>query len=310
MGLINVDDIDLYYEERGKGPPILLIPPSGATASTWGGLVDDLTNVGRVIAYDRRGYTRSGGETVRTAAVHTHDAAGLLETLAAAPAVVVGISAGATIAVDLAVRRSDLVRAVVAHETPWRALLHPTVAGLAALARMQWLAWRGQYADAAEVLLRYVYSYRDSGTAWDAFPAEWRQVARRNGRAVVADLRATLGSYPGARDLARISTPVVCTYGTRSGTYMRATTRALANAIPTATLREVDGAAHAVSFDAPDNFTHVISDVLARSAPQPGTNAVSPSTTAGSGAAPQVAGAFREPAIRADRGSWRQPSGR
>jgi hypothetical protein len=26
---------------------------------------------------------------------------------------------------------------------------------------MQWLAWRGRYPDAAETLLRWVYSYRD-----------------------------------------------------------------------------------------------------------------------------------------------------
>jgi alpha-beta hydrolase superfamily lysophospholipase len=56
-----------------------------------------------VIAYDRRGYTRSGGEVVRSAAEHTRDAAAVLEALNARPAVVVGTSAGATIALDLAV---------------------------------------------------------------------------------------------------------------------------------------------------------------------------------------------------------------
>jgi len=35
---------------------------------------------------------------------------------------------------------------------------------------MQWLAWRGRYGETAETLLRWVYSYRDGGSAWDAFP--------------------------------------------------------------------------------------------------------------------------------------------
>jgi pimeloyl-ACP methyl ester carboxylesterase len=69
MGFIKVrgsnlyyeDKGDGYYEDKGDGPPILLIPPSGSTASTWGTLVGDLAGVGRVIAYDRRGYSRSGG---------------------------------------------------------------------------------------------------------------------------------------------------------------------------------------------------------------------------------------------------------
>jgi pimeloyl-ACP methyl ester carboxylesterase len=265
MGFIKVRGADLYYEDKGGGQPILLIPPSGSTASTWGALVDEMTGIGRVIAYDRRGYSRSGGGVVRSAAVHTADAADLLDALEAAPAVVVGTSAGATVALDLALRRPDLVHAVVVHEAPWRALLHPDASALSTLARMQWLAWRGRYDEATDVLLRKVYAYRDGGSAWDAFPGEWRRIARENGRSVVADLRATLGSYPSRGDLATMTRPVVCTYGARSATFMRATTTALAGAIPTATVREIEGAAHAVPFDAPRTFARVVADAAASS---------------------------------------------
>ena len=197
-----------------------------------------------------------------SASVHALDAAAILDALEARPAVAVGTSAGAAIALDLAVRRPDLVRAVVVHETAWRALRHPSPSGLGTLAVMQWLAWRGRHAEAAETLLRWVYSYRDGGSAWDEFPEQWRQAARDNGRAVVADLKATMGSYPRAKDLATITAPVVCTYGSRSRGYMRAITRALARAIPTATVREIDGAAHAVMFDAPGNFVQVIVEAM------------------------------------------------
>ena len=262
MGFIKARGCNFYYEEKGEGPPILLIPPSGATASTWGPVIGDLAAAGRVIAYDRRGYRRSGGEVVRSAAEHTRDAAAILDALAARPAVAVGTSAGATIALDLAVRRPDLVRAAVVHEAAWRVLRHPDAAGLGTLARMQWRAWRGRYPEAAETLLRWVYSYRDGGTAWDAFPEQWRRTARENGRSVVADLRATMGGYPRPGNLATITAPVVCTYGSRSRGYMRAITRALAQAIPTATVREIDGAAHAVAFDAPGNFVQVIVEAM------------------------------------------------
>jgi hypothetical protein len=36
MGYIEARGCNFYYEEDGEGPPILLIPPSGSTASTWG----------------------------------------------------------------------------------------------------------------------------------------------------------------------------------------------------------------------------------------------------------------------------------
>jgi pimeloyl-ACP methyl ester carboxylesterase len=102
---------DLYCEERGQGVPILLVHPAGSTASTWGSVIDELASIGRVIAYDRRGYARSGGKAVRGISTHTADAAWLLEQVQAPQAVVVGTSAGAAIATDLAVRRPDLIRA-------------------------------------------------------------------------------------------------------------------------------------------------------------------------------------------------------
>ena len=262
MGFIKARGSNFYYEEQGDGPPILLIPPAGSTASTWGTLVDDLAGAGRIIAYDRRGYTRSGGEVVRSAAEHARDAAAVLDALEARPAVVVGTSAGATIALDLAVRRPDLVRAVVVHEAAWRALRHPDASGLGALAGMQWLAWRGRYPEAAETLLRWVYSYRDGGSAWDAFPEQWRRTARENGKSVVADLKSSMGGYPGPQDLAKITAPVVCTYGSRSRTYMRSITRSLAQAIPRAAVHEIDGTAHAVPFDAPGAFAQVIVNAM------------------------------------------------
>jgi pimeloyl-ACP methyl ester carboxylesterase len=270
MRFVKARGTHFYYEEQGDGPPILLIPPAGSTASTWGALVGDLAGAGRVIAYDRRGYTRSGGEVVRSAAEHTRDAAAVLDALEARPALVVGTSAGATIALDLAVRRPDLVRAVVVHEAAWRALRHPDASGLGTLARTQWLAWRGRYPEAAETLLRWVYSYRDGGSAWDAFPEHWRQTARENGRSVVADLKGSMGGYPRGQDLATITAPVVCTYGSRSRGYMRPLTRSLARAIPTASVREIDGTAHAVPFDAPGTFAQVIVEAMRSSEIRPG----------------------------------------
>src|SRR5262249_19642388 len=188
MGFIKARGSSLYYEEQGEGQPILLIPPAGSTASTWGALPGDLAGAGRVITYDRRGYSRSGGEVVRSAVAHALDAAALLEALEAGPAVVAGTSAGATIALDLAVRRPDLVRAVVVHEAAWRALRHPDASGLGTLARMQWLAWRGPYGGAAETLLGWGDLFRGGGGTGGAFPQQWRRDPPGSGGSVRSDL--------------------------------------------------------------------------------------------------------------------------
>jgi pimeloyl-ACP methyl ester carboxylesterase len=254
---------DLYHEGVGDGVPILLIHPSGATASTWGSATEKLARIGRVIAYDRRGYARSGGEPVHSMSTHTADAAALLEHLQMPPAVAVGTSAGAAIAVDLAVRRPDLVQVVVAHEFPWR-FTHriPPASQIAALAKIGALVLRGRHGDAAEVLLRTTYTYADGTSAWDAFPAEWRQIARENARAALADFRNSILAYPSATDLATTTVPIVCSYGSRSGESMIGLVRSLAAAIPTATTREVDGAGHAAPFDATTNFVRPIADSM------------------------------------------------
>jgi esterase len=255
---------DLYHEEVGDGVPILLIHPSGSTASTWGTVVEELARLGRVITYDRRGYARSGGEPVRRLSTHSTDAAALLESLQAPPAVVVGTSSGAMIALDLAVRRQDLVRAVVEHEGPWRFTRHlPTRSQIGTFATMGSLVLRGRHDDAAEALLRSAYAYREGGTAWDAFPEEWRRVGRENGKATLWDFLISIGNHPSAAGLASIEVPVVCSYGSRSPDFMVRRTRSLADAIATARMHRIEGSAHAAPFDAPANFVRLIADAIA-----------------------------------------------
>ena len=256
----------LYHEEAGDGVPILLIHPSGATASTWGSVVDELARIGRVITYDRRGYARSGGEPVRRVSTHATDAAALLESLGAAPAVVVGTSSGAMIAVELAVRRPDLVRAVVEHEGPWRFTRHlPTGSQVRTFATMGAFVLRGRPSDAAEALLRSAYSYRGGGSAWDAFPGSWRRAGRENAKATLWDFLTTIGGHLTRNDLATMRVPVVCSYGGRSPEFMVRRTRAFAAAIPGARIHRIDGAAHAAPFDAADDFVRLIADTITSS---------------------------------------------
>lgn len=263
MGSVWRDGCALYFEETGDGVPILLIPPSGSTASTWGSVVDELARVGRVISYDRRGYARSGGGPARALSKHTADAAAILDSLGAAPAVIVGTSAGAMIAVDLAVRRPDLVQAVVEHEGPWRFTRHiPPRSKAMSLATVGSLVVRGRRRDAAEALLRSAYGYREGGSAWDAFPEAWREVGRQNATQTLWDLIITIGNHPSAADLATVRVPVVCSYGARSPDFMNRRTRGLAAAIPTASVHVIEGAAHAAPFDAPENFVKLVVDTI------------------------------------------------
>ena len=133
---------------------------------------------------------------------------------------------------------------------------------MAALDRIGWLVLWGRHGDAAEVLLRSAYTYRDGSSAWDAFPEEWRRIGRENAKAALADFRNSIASYPSAADLASVRVPVVCTYGERSPASMARLVKALAAAIPTAETRRIEGAGHAAPFDATGNFVQLIADTL------------------------------------------------
>ncbi len=262
MAFVTVQGGRLFYEERGHGVPILLIHPAGGTSGTWGPAADSLADVARVITYDRRGYARTGGKPVRSIARHAEDAAAILDALGAGSAVVVGVSVGATIALDLALHRTDLVRCAIAVESPWRAWRHWSASALATLAGVQWLALRGHQAEAAETFLRWAYAYPEGGSAWDALPEEWRELARGNASATLADVRIAIGDYPSPQELARIHTAVVCAHGSRSSNLMADISRSLAQIIPGASLREIEGAAHAVAFDAPAALAALVTDAL------------------------------------------------
>jgi esterase len=102
-----VNGVRLHYEEHGAGAPIALIHGCGGSALGFANAIEKLSELGRMIAYDRHGCARSQRpEPFERTSVseHADDAAGLLDALAAKPAVVIGRSYGGTVASDLALR--------------------------------------------------------------------------------------------------------------------------------------------------------------------------------------------------------------
>ncbi|MGE3528980.1 MAG: alpha/beta fold hydrolase [Methyloceanibacter sp.] len=51
--------VNLYYEEQGKGPPVLLLHGFGASTYTWRHIVPELAQTHRVIAVDLKGFGQS-----------------------------------------------------------------------------------------------------------------------------------------------------------------------------------------------------------------------------------------------------------
>jgi pimeloyl-ACP methyl ester carboxylesterase len=123
MERAKVNGVELEYEVKGSGEPVLLIDPvvPGAVVSFLSApaLVDRY----RLIRYHKRGWVGSThtAPPVRIAD-HAADAAALLDHLGVSRAHVAGHSSGGSVAMQLAFERPDLVHTL--------ALLEPTLFGV------------------------------------------------------------------------------------------------------------------------------------------------------------------------------------
>ena len=150
---VQVNGTVLHTETRGHGPAVLLVAGAGGDAAELGGLADTLADEFCVTTYDRRGNSRCprpAGWTQTSLAEQADDAAALLAALGHSPAVVVGTSAGGSIALELA------VRAAIVHEPP---ILAGTTVPQAVTAAMAALIGQGMAAGgppaAMETFLRW-----------------------------------------------------------------------------------------------------------------------------------------------------------
>lgn len=116
----------IYYEIRGKGPAIILIPGANGDADVYMALADLLAADYKVITYDRRANSRSivKGACNFEIGQQSRDVLAVLRATGESSAVIFGSSSGAQIALDIAQNHPKAARAVIAHEPP-AARLHP-----------------------------------------------------------------------------------------------------------------------------------------------------------------------------------------
>ena len=123
-GMLDVPGAQIYYEVRGSGPVLLMMPGGPADATTFRKIENRLAERFTVVTYDPRGLSHSTAldskDDARMVEVFADDAYRLIDTVGAprAKASVFANSGGAVIALELARRHPDQIEAVVAHEPP------------------------------------------------------------------------------------------------------------------------------------------------------------------------------------------------
>jgi 3-oxoadipate enol-lactonase len=180
-------NLDLHYELRGDGPPLLLLMGWRGNLDWWPApLLRRLEQRHRLILVDNRGAGDTGDPGGRyTMAQMAGDAAALLDGLGVARADVLGVSMGGMIAQELALLRPARVDRLVlcCTHSGRRARVRPTPAMWRAWSRGLLTPWRVD-----ENLMRLLFSGENGGLDPQLL-AEFRKMASR----------ARMGAWPSAK---------------------------------------------------------------------------------------------------------------
>ena len=250
MPSVDIDGVKLAYEERGSGDPVLLIHGTGG--SVWEPLPAQLAAAGyRAVYYDRRGFGGSKHEPIKDPPRHTRDAAGLIEALDATPALVVGHSMGGMLALDLAIRRPEVVRGLVVVEPPLHFKKHPSMKMMRELIGAQIVRRRRGDEEAAVRFMRWATSMSDGTNGYDLTPPDQQAKLRANSAAIMRELDSGTGEHVKNDEIARISCPAVLLIGDRTLPEYGKAAQRIKKALPSLEIVKVPGAGHVLAVTHP-----------------------------------------------------------
>jgi pimeloyl-ACP methyl ester carboxylesterase len=116
MPKLSLPDVELYYEQTGAGPDIVWLAAGDHPGHNWRRYQTPAFEPGfRNTTYDARGVGATDSRTPPPWPIeeHARDGVGLIEVACEPPVVLIGLSMGSLIAVQLACDRPDLVRCAV-----------------------------------------------------------------------------------------------------------------------------------------------------------------------------------------------------
>jgi len=216
MPTIKHNGLEIEYEERGEGEPVVLIHGGVVGAFYWEPLVDAMLEVSerRVITYNRRGFGRSsaGTDTV-TFAAEAEDLKCLLDSLGLERTHLVGHSYGGAIGITLAIDRPEAVQSLTLMEA-YPVFLLPSGAAFGRQVVQSFALWPSEGAAAAiNSFLRTV-----GGPNYPPLAPGWlEQIIAdvSSGRKEGSDLREW---NPTPDQLGRVTMPVLLVLGGESHT--------------------------------------------------------------------------------------------
>jgi pimeloyl-ACP methyl ester carboxylesterase len=262
MPTLEARGVEIAWSERGEGPPVLLIHETAATGAGWEPVAEALSARSRAISYDRRGWGASSApEDYRRTTVEeqSEDAAALLEAIADPPATACGAGIGAVIALDLLLRRADLVSGAVLVEPPLFQLI-PTATEALSQDRHRLEIAAGTGENVIELYLSGALPALGPGAG--RIPDMTAAVARERPASVVAELGITAAwRMPLPRLVSAPGRSAIVTSGS-TPPLVRDASAALADRLAHASAREVDAGPESPQLGAAGEVASIVLELI------------------------------------------------
>jgi len=274
MPAVRVGDVDLFYEEKGSGEPVVLVHGIPTDYRAWASQVGPLSAEYRTLAVSRRYATpnsRKGDLRDSTVQNNAVDLLELMGRLSVAPVHLVGHSYGGYISALIAEEHPELVRSLVLVEPAvptmlvsdpesqgqMVALLFKSPSVALAARRFQTRSLRpsirsldgGDIQKAVELI---VDGLQDSQGAFHRLPEETKGMMLENGR-TVGELRTQFPKFTAA-EAGRIECRTLIISGESSPLWLRRIAGLLGSSIPKAQLETIPGTAHFPHLENPREF--------------------------------------------------------
>jgi pimeloyl-ACP methyl ester carboxylesterase len=250
MPYLNRDGVNIYYEERGRGPAVLLSHGYSASARMWKGQMEALSDRYHLIAWDMRGHDRS--DSPDDPALYSHEAtvtdmAAILEACGAQRAVIGGLSLGGFMSLAFNRVHPERVAALMLFDTgPGYKKDGP---------RQEWNKMAGSLASALE----------RKGLAAMGAGAEVIISHHRSAQGLAHAARGMLAQSDGSviESMPSIKAPTLVLAGAKDVQFLAATDY-MAAKIPGAEKVIIEDAGHAANIDQPDSFNKAVRTFLDR----------------------------------------------
>jgi pimeloyl-ACP methyl ester carboxylesterase len=257
--VISSDGTPIAYHRRGTGPPLILVPGTGAANPVaWTAVVPALEEHFSVCAVNRRGHGQSGDGPIYAIEREFEDIAAVVDSMRE-PANLLGHSFGALCTLEAALLTPN-VRKLILYE-PAIPLPGAPIYPEGVIERLQALLDTG---DSEQLLITYYREVAelspDEIEQFRASPAWTERVGTAH--TLLREARAEEGYEFNAQRFKDFQTPTLLLLGGESPPSLRTTTETIARALPNSQMEVMPGQQHIAMYTAPDLFLQKISGFL------------------------------------------------